>query len=323
MKAAPLFRAQIADRVTALGSLGLQPFVELHLFGLDDVFGPRCGEVVENCRAFQETVFIVHYPIYDTATGYIYDPFNGEAEGFEKALRFARDIGSHVLVMHRCFGFDRGLGKEEAGARFLENVARWDCLARESGVKILYENYGFVWLKKGLGKDYVTSPLDHFFPWDMREFCLKAQRMGLQNTGVLLDFAHAALSTNMFNMLKGQPHLRFDARFANIYPEDLERAELLTVSDFALDFIDYFHVSDALVWDGADGLDRIDRFLCTENLPIGQGNIDYRGILSRIKGDKTLIMEIDPEEGDHTHNVSQLRGVQWFKKNVEEISLCA
>ncbi|HNY72398.1 MAG TPA: TIM barrel protein [Syntrophales bacterium] len=314
MKAA-VFPSQLQDRRESFRRLGLPPVIELHLFGARDVFHPEAAAFMSGVRRLGEACrFIVHFPIMDVETGYLFDAIDDDPDKLTKVLAFTEGIGAAELVMHCCYGFNRDIPKQEARRGFIERVARWNDLAAPKGVRILLENYGFVWLPPGLGAEYAVSPLDHCFPWDMAILAEAVGKLGLGSVGFLLDTAHAVLSANMFNMRQRHGHLAGDVRFGNIYAEDLAQAEYLTAADFVNGFIEYFHVSDACRWRPDDGLDEMDKYLYTEGLPIGRGNVDFAELLGKVRGDETLIMEIDPENGDHGHNVSQYEAVVRLRK---------
>ncbi len=314
MKAA-VSPAQLQDRLESFRRLGLPPVIELHLFGADDVFSPAAADISSRVRRFADICrFVVHYPIMDIKTGYLFDAMEDDLSRFEAVLEFTQTCGAAELVMHCCYGFNRDISKNEATAGFLTQVESWNDLARSGGIRILLENYGFVWLPPGMGADYVTSPLDHCFPWDMAAMAAAIREKGLEAVGFLLDTAHAVLSANMFNMRRRHGHLADDKRFRNILPEDLDRVRSLTAADFVAGFIEYFHVSDAFVWREGDDFDGMRKWLYTENLPIGRGNVDFSELMEKAKGDETLIMEINPENGDHAHNVSQYEAIARFRK---------
>lgn len=313
MKAAARSKPQIADRVRGFGTLGINPIVELHLFGSADVFGPDRNETIRNCRSFSGCEYIVHFPILDPGAGYIYDPYNDEKEKLMSVLDFCKEIEAQRVIMHRCFGFNREVDKLEAEEKFLDRIAEWNRLTEGADMLMLIENYGFVWLPDGFDVDYITSPLDHFFPWDLIEFRENLVERGFHNVGILLDVAHAVLSSNMFNMLKIHPELRNDGRFRNIGDNDLSKRGHLSAGDFVLDFIDYFHVSDSFVWNEEDGIGDIKKYLYSEGLPIGGGSIDYRSFFKKADRDKTMIMEIDPANGDYANNTSQVEAIEFFR----------
>ena len=308
-------REQIADRIKKFGELGLEPLIELHLTGLDDISG-NCRKTAELCKEHR-CAYMAHFPINDPAKGYLFDMYNDEDDNFHKAVEFCSMIGSSVLIMHRCLGFGKALSKKTAEEIFYDKIGRWNDAAAACGITVLFENYGFVWLPKGFRDGFVTSPLDHFFPWDMAGFNAYKKRYGLNNTGILLDIAHATLSSNMFNMLKDDPAIGSDKRFANIYDTDMRKKERLLPQDFISDSIDYLHISDSFIWDNVTGTGtagRPGRYLYTEGLPIGKGNIDFADILKKLSGNrKTMIMEIEPEGGDYNNNLSQKEAVEKIK----------
>lgn len=314
MKAKASSRTQLADRIRKFEKLKIEPIVELFLSGIEDAARNR-EMVVENCAQFRSCKYLVHFPVSDIESKYIYDAHKEDGTYIKLLLNFCEEINSAVLIMHRCYGFGIKIDKEKAEEKFFEKMVLWNKLAAERNVKILIENYGFVWLPEHLGVDYVSSPLDHFFPWDIARFNEDSKRLNLKNIGVILDIAHAVLSSNMFNMLKRHPELGSDGRFSNIYASDLEKRDLLKPDDFIFDFIDYFHISDSFIWQQEDGLSDIKKYLYTENLPLGRGNINYREMFKNVTGSKTMVMEINSEDGNYDDNVSQLKAVQWFKES--------
>src|SRR5437667_326272 len=64
------------------------------------------------------------------------------------------------------------------------------------------ENLGFYWLRPRTERRYIISALDHFFPWEMIEFADYVFSRGLANVHLAVDVAHAAISANMFNLLR-------------------------------------------------------------------------------------------------------------------------
>lgn len=305
-------REQLADRMKRFERLSLKPVIELHLAGLDDIYANN-KRIAELCGE-HDCEYMVHFPVKDMKTKYLFDAYNNEDTNVQSALDFCKMVNSSILIMHRCFGFNRGLAKGDAEEMFLDKLKRWDAMAREKKIRILFENYGFIWLPEAFEREFVTSPLDHFFPWDIKDFNDRAVKMNMNNIGVLLDVAHATLSSNMFNMLKKFPALESDRRFANIYDADLEKKDILKPEDFVLDCVNYFHISDAFAWSAKDGINDLSKYLYTEGLPIGKGNIDYREIFGRITGNGVMVMEIEPENGDYANNVSQQQGIELIRE---------
>ena len=312
MKAAANSELQLTDRVKKFEKLNIAPIIELFLSSIKSVSDNR-RKLVRNCSRFMDCEYMVHFPIQDAGSGYIYDAYDEKEDNIKMLLDFCQEINSAVLIMHRCYGFNRRIDKKEAEERFLKKVALWDVFAEKAGAKILIENYGFVWLPGSFGKEYVVSPLDHFFPWDILKFNEDIGILNLKHVGIILDIAHAVLSSNMFNMFKRYSELGSDRRFSNIYNSDLEKKDFLKIEDFIFDFIDYFHVSDSFIWQQKDGFGDLKRFLCSENLPIGYGNIDYAKVFKEVAGDKVVVMEINPEDGNHDNNAFQLRAIEQFR----------
>jgi sugar phosphate isomerase/epimerase len=322
MKAAPYYFEQLLDRAVKFEHIGIKPAIELHLFGSKDVFGKNRSIVEENCKKIHGCDYIVHFPIFDLETGYIYDAASFDMRLFKQVLDFCNAIGSHYLIMHRCFGFEGALEKGDAEENFFKILAEWNRDAMEHNILLLIENYGFVWLPDALKKDFLVSPIDHFFPWDMERFLEIKNILSLENVDILLDIAHASISCNMFNMLKHKNFLKHDRRFANITEEDIKKKDVLFVSDFIMDSTHFFHISDTFVWKPSNGLDEMKKYLYTENLPIGSGNIDFPILFDKMPDNKWMIMEIDPADGNYADNIAQLDGITYFRKLVKEGKPC-
>ncbi len=322
MKAAPFYAEQMSDRAVKFEHIGVKPAVELHLFGSRDVFSKSRIIAEENCKIIHNCDFIVHFPIFDFDTGYIFDAASFDMSLFGQVLDFCNNIDSHYLIMHRCFGFEANMEKKEAEEKFLNIVAEWSKMAADGNIHLLIENYGFVWLPEVLNKSFVTSPLDHFFPWDMERFLKMSEALKLCNVDILLDIAHASLSCNMFNMLKNNDSLKHDDRFVNINEQDLMMKDILSVNDFILDTTHFFHISDTFVWKVSSGLDNMKKYLCTENLPIGKGDVDFPALFNNLSGENWMIMEIDPEDGNYSDNSAQLNGITYFMELFKEGEPC-
>ena len=311
MKAAGRSRPQLKDRIVKFEALHLEPLIELHLLGVDDLLG-GAAEIERNCREYSGCGYIVHFPVSDAKTKYLFDMYSNEEEKIKSAFDLCEKIGARELVIHRCFGFDMSLDKKQSEEEFFDTLAIWSGWAKDRGLNILVENYGLAWLPKGMGRDFVVSPLDHFFPWELAAFNAALKRSGLHNVSILLDTAHAVITSNMFNMLKELPELASDKRFGGIYGDDLAKTRVLRPEDFVFDFINYFHVSDSFVWKRPDGKENMQKFLYSEGLPLGKGNVDLDKFFKNMTGDKMLVMEIEPEDGDYNNNIAQFEAVKYF-----------
>ena len=322
MKAYAGSHEQMQDRINKFKTLNLKPFMELHLISLDDMTKNR-DVLIANCAAFAPSDYQLHFPIQDSRNNYIFDPYRDETPWIEIALDVCVDIGARTMVTHRCCGFDQPLGRREAQERFFQQVSEWDRLARERNVKILIENYGFIWLPASFKKKFIASALDHFFPWEIKDFLHMKSKCRWDHTEVLLDTAHATLSSNMFNMCRSVHEIRKDPRFKNIYQEDLDQTAWLEVKDFILKEINHFHISDAFVWSVEDSTTSVEKFLYEESLPLGEGTIPYHELLSKFKDVKSIVMEINPKDGNHNDNQEQLQAIQYFMRLYDEgVELC-
>lgn len=307
MKAAPLYREQLVDRVSKFRELHLRPIIELHLFGEKDIFNEKSLKIcIENCLEF-EAEYYVHFPIQDQNGYGVYDPAVHSLSYFESVLDFAKRINAKAIVMHRFYGASLTIDRSEAEYAFNNILKKWAMLANP--VHIFVENYGHVWLPESFNKLFVVSSLDHFFPWEINDFYKNLELNSISNVSVVIDIAHAALSCNMFNLLKKYSVLKEDPRFANIISSDILRTDFLKIEDFLFykKKNNYFHLSDALVLDSKvldsnlSVLDDIDKYITTEGLPLGTGNINIRSILEIVRDSSILIMEINSLKGHHNN----------------------
>ena len=312
MKAAPLYPEQLADRIGKFNALGIDPLIELHLFGGKDVFDPGVvKKMIENCNKYKAEYY-VHFPVQDADGFGVFDPAIHPDAYFEEVLNFSRSIGAKGMIMHRIYGIDMPDNKENAVKDFNARLIKWGEKAHP--LAIYLENYSFIWLPKEFKQEYVVSPLDHFFPWEMAETIKLIKDNNIRNIFVMVDIAHAVITSNMFNLLKSRSSLKNDPRFSNISSQDLAQTDQLSPKDFLVKGIaPYFHVSDSFVWRQRDGLNDLHKYMCSEGLPIGKGNIDFTDLFGNLANGAVMIMEIFPEDGDHANNKSQLKAIEWFK----------
>jgi sugar phosphate isomerase/epimerase len=310
MKAAGLVPAQLRDRVGKLAELGLPREIELFLFGLDDIHA-RADELIANCKAYPDCRYIVHFPIIDSKNRYIFDAHYPQVPHISKALELSRRIGSKEIVMHRAFGFGIDMDRREAEEEFLAQAKKWDSLCSCHGIKMLVENCSFAWFENEFVSPYVIGPLDHFFPWEMKRFQEDLKRSNMKNTTILLDIAHAAIASNMFNIARNDSNYRKDKRFANIHDSDFDATNWLTPMDFSIPGISCFHVQDSYLWKKGESFDET-KHMMTENLPLGDGDIDFDAFKKHLKGDETLVFEINDPSGDHANNKAQQDSIRRF-----------
>lgn len=310
MKAAGLAPAQLTDRIEKLAELGLPREIELFLFGLDDIYA-RADELATNCKAWPNCRYIVHFPIIDSKRQYIFDAYLPQDDHIVKALELCGRIGSKELVLHRAFAFGVDIPRQEAEEIFLESSKRWDSLAKNYGVKILIENCSFAWFDNEFVSPYVVGPIDHFFPWEIKRFMEATERFKMHNSLILLDLAHAAIASNMFNIARHKREYRGDRRFSNILDSDLDSSKWLAPADFMIPGISYFHVQDSYLWKKGEPFDEA-KYMMTENLALGDGDMDFGAFKKKLKGDETLIFEINDPSGDHCNNKAQADSIRRF-----------
>lgn len=288
---------QLGDRASKMRALGQSPNIELFIDNLDLADRALFARMADCCRAYPAR-YMVHVPLLDSR-GRFYDLADEEGGHWQYAVAFALETGARDVVLHYTCGLNGGLSPRAAreGARAkISKIAR-----QHPDIRFHVENYGPLFFKRTDGTwDYPVCPLDHFFPWEMVAFDVWAHGEGLDNVGVLLDTAHCALSSNMFNLLKANPALHANKRYANISSEELERVDRLEVADYLrLDFFSAYHLSDALLVRDGDTPDDHERKIQTEGLPMGKGEIDFAplfGAIRRNRRDPLLVLEIHIKE---------------------------
>ena len=326
MKAAPLYMEQLKDRIDKFKQLKCNPIIELHLFGENDILDKKGLEIcLENCESIKQYQprFIVHFPHQDIS-GKIFDPFVDGDETVLKALDFSCGISATAIVMHRYCCLDRNLSFDEAEQLFNQRLKGWADEARQRNLSILVENNGFLWLPTHFNKEYAVTALDHFFPWEIRRFNTFLEAEGISNVFPVIDIAHSTLSINMLKLWYRFREFRGDKRFANITMAEEKESQSLTIDDFIKEaHSPYLHISDSILFGEDDRYSKnIDVYLKSEGLSLGRGNIDFDSIMNTVldnKIDTTLILEIDPIDGNQNSNLAQFEGVKTLQSIQERI----
>jgi hypothetical protein len=226
-----------------------------------------------------------------------------------------------VIVVPRFWGLVFGRNKprvsdrREAEAAFNDTMCS---LAQMSpGKRILVENVGHYSLLPRDGQNYLSGPLDHFFPWEIERFRSHLRAANVSNVAPFVDVAHAALSANLFNRKRQCPAAtKDDPRFAWISDEDLDHSEWLRAFDFVDGDMPYLHASDAVVLEEDDvraaDLDEaaLNRSIVSEGLEIGTGSLPFDTLPARFGRSGKIVLEVDPGAGEtHIHNGAQNRSL--------------
>jgi len=229
------------------------------------------------------------------------------------------------IVLHRYWalvgaGEWSRLPKDEAEDAFGEEMRH---VGRELGRRIGWvENLGFFWLRPREAGRYLAGPLDHFLPWEVERFTKFLDRERIANLRPMLDIAHAAITANMFNLLRKHfSRMRHDPRFQGITAEDLSQRARLTPYDFLRSEPRYLHLSDALFvgYRTSQTSATLAQALTSESLPVGAGNLDFRQVITRLARssgpNRVVIGEIDPADGQSYHrNVAQEAAVRAWRR---------
>ncbi|MDG3438992.1 hypothetical protein [Nitrospirillum amazonense] len=324
LKAAVADYGQLAARAAYLVSQGRPVRLELHTFGERDVTSAAGlalarRNIARLRQEFPVDALIVHIPPQSvplvTRVGF-------DADQCRHTLAFAAEIGAGAVVLHRYFDMvfgqapPRARDRDEAAQGFGEAVR--DLARLAGGMRLLVENVGHYSLLPRDGRNYMTGPLDHFFPWEIERFREALVRDGLTGVEPFIDVAHATLSANLFNRRRAQPRLTDgDARFGWITADDLDRTAWLEPFDFVDERMSYLHVSDAIRLDpqacadpGLDA-DTLVSAISSEGLELGTGNLPFVGLPARFGTDGDLVLEVEPAPGeDYVHNGAQLRSLE-------------
>lgn len=333
MKGAAGSMRQLHDRAERLTRLGLPVIIELHTFGPGDLYDERdfaaSAAVVARLRGQYPARLFVHVP-YQQLAVVLTKPF--DRDQVLRTVEFAHAVDAEGIVIHRYFGLVRGgeaveIPRAEAEQRFEHEVVQ---ISRALDGRLGFvENLGFFWLRPTSTTRYLTSALDHFFPWEAARFRRFLHLEQILNVHPMVDVAHATLSANMYNALRSHPgRFRDDPRFQGITDDDLERVAWLSPYDFLAVQPPYLHVSDAiyLSQDEIGGLpeqpearaaELINTAATSEALPLGAGNLDITAVLRQLAGQPgphpLVIAEIDPSDGQsHDANAAQEAAVRQF-----------
>lgn len=323
LKAAVADFDQLAHRASFMVEHGYPVRIELHTFQSD--FDHAAGR--ERARShirrlaaeFPVESLVVHVPPQSVP---LVTRTDFDADQCRSSIDFAAEVGAEAVVVHRYFGLVFGdaparvANRDEATSAFEETVSD---LSRSAGdMRLLVENIGHYSVLPRDGQSYMSGPLDHFFPWEIKRFRDFAAREGLSNVEPFVDVAHATLSANLFNRRRAQSRLTAgDPRFAWITDDDLDHATWLDPFDFVDEGMPYLHVSDAIRMNPAlcndPALDEtiLTTAIVSEGLEIGAGNLSFDALPARFGSEGVLLLEVEPGPGEnHVANAAQLRSFE-------------
>lgn len=352
LKAAAIDPAQLADRASRLARLELPIRLELHTFGardLDDPDGRRRAEAAVRAlaEAHPPTQLVAHVPYQDVADVTIRD---FDTDQVRRTIDFAGGVGAEAVVVHRYWGLVFGdapprTTREEAVAGFASVMRDLALDARSAGVRLWVENVGHYSLLPRDGRHYLAGPLDHFFPWEIAAFRGTLTSEGLNDTvDVFVDVAHATLSANLFNRVRGCAAGRADPRAVWITDDDLDRAERLHPFDWVDGAMPWLHVSDSRLLTEAELADpglpaaTMTEAVCAEGWEVGTGTLPWPRLAERLTSPgrdwgvdlpgaapgvrpepPTLLLEVEPGQGDsHVENGAQERSLVHLAEALEE-----
>ena len=323
LKAAAIDMEQLGARGRAMTELGLPVKLELHTFGARDIDSPDTFKTaianVERFRADHSVSgLVVHVPLQSVA---VVTSRNFDSDQCLRSIEFADEIGADTIVLHRYWGLVFGEGApravDKASAETGFNEVIRNLAGAASGKRLLVENVGHYSLLPRDGRNYLSGPLDHFFPWEIARFRDFVRQEGLDNVEPFVDVAHATLSSNLFNRKRAAySSLREDPRFAWISEEDLQEVEWLEPFDFVDSDMQYLHASDAILLDRdqitQDTLDEavLTQSIVSEGLEVGSGSLPFENLPDRFGRTGTIVLEVDPATGEsHVENGAQRRSL--------------
>jgi Xylose isomerase-like TIM barrel len=324
MKAAAASAPQLHDRVVRMRRMRLPIALELHTTR-ETLSDPGALTHSRRLVAEEAATLTVHTPFQAPDADGLIDFDEGAVR---RSAEFAHTVGADAVVVHRVSGSrmngtaTQQIPRDAQAAVFNERI---DAIAAEfPTLRFLVENVGFLWLSSRDSSVFAIGPLDHFFPWEIREFCAFA-RARRANLGVVLDIAHAAISANMFALLRTFPsRFALDPRFAGITSSDLERIQRLSPFDFFPQGVAHFHVSDflrvrqrELGRRDAPRPKRVHELLTTEGEALGYGDLDAGRLARRLAAgtsDLTAVAEIRPAPGgSHDASPEQERAIEMLR----------
>src|SRR3546814_20167313 len=128
-------------------------------------------------------------------------------------------------------GAPRAVDKASAEIAFNEVIR--DLADAASGKRLLVENVGHYSLLPRDGRNYLSGPLDHFFPWEIARFRDFVRQAGFDHVEPFVAVAPAALSSHLFNRKRvAYSTLRDAPRFALISEENIQAVEVLHPYEF-------------------------------------------------------------------------------------------
>lgn len=334
LKAAAIDYDQLADRASRLERAGLPVRIELHTFGDRDVESNEGRkQVFENIQRLREVYgdveLVVHVP-YQSVQQITKIDF--DKEQVKNSIDLAHEVDARAVVMHRYWGLTFGdapsrSSRKEATAGFNEVMRELSAYAED--MCLLVENVGHFSLLPRDGKNFLSGPLDHFFPWEIKDFREYLHAEGLSNVDVFVDVAHATLSANIFNICHRYPHYREeDPRFRWVTQTDLEQCSSLHPFEFVDREMTYMHASDSHLLTSVDmdgpviSENLIISATCMEGLEVGSGTLPWSELPTAFstQRDAVIVLEVEPADGEtHLENGAQERSLLKLKDVFENV----
>jgi sugar phosphate isomerase/epimerase len=318
-KACPVAKEQIADRMRMYDELGLDHFFcELYLDGID-ISSEKIKKKILCHLPVLKGRCSIHVPVVDHKEGF-FDPLNFKSGCIDNAADLARRFEAHIIVLHRCWGFNSEIEWEEAEKRFNNWILE---IAKDyEDLTFLIENFGFVFrIINGESKSFM-SPLDHFFPQEMVRFNEWISKNGIKNVYPFLDTAHANLTLNLLKAWDIDPDYAKGFVHSSLHEKIKEKAFYINcLEDYvSKGLYPYFHVNDSCSL-RPDALTStwLDHFM-SEGIVPGRGDIEWGSLLTKIHDlfdDVIIIMEVDMK--NPVNGIEQKEGIEFIRRLIQDL----
>ncbi len=292
-KAAPYHIAQLSDRAERAGRLTPGYFIcELYLDGLDIKAPDVRKRVIANLAKFKAE-YIAHVPL-TTGNGDYYDPSSMHPDLIKCLVEISHVSGGGPMILHRSWGADTDISWEDAEKRFNDWI--FAVSRANPSFTFLIENFGFVFRPYEGRIVYYLSPLDLFMPYEIKRFNSFLTAAGITNVRPFLDVAHVNLTESLARAWqmdhKEAEKFMHRALWEKMRDEDFRKCGMM---DFLKSGVHpYFHISDSLSLPDKAHYSEWERYLLSEGLIPGKGDIDWHGVLKELDAEMkapVLIME--------------------------------
>ncbi len=318
-KASPIDKKQVEDRLRLSETLSLNDFFcELYIDGADISRSEIRKNIVDNLSNIGGT-YSLHVPLMDHKNNF-YDPQGIKLDYIGHLVDVANRLGSSIIILHRCWGFNTDIGWEEAVEKYQEWI--WQISSNYPSYLFLVENFGFVFRNIGGELQLYLSPLDHFFPQEIDDFSVRLKAGNITNVYSFLDTAHANLTLNLLKAWRLNPEETKYFIHRSLHERINKKMFYFNkVEDYLSEKIyPYFHISDSYTLPMNARHDAWLDYFMSEGLVPGYGDIKWKEFFKKILelyDEVTLVMEVtmkDPQNG-----IEQEESIKFTRNLIQNI----